>query len=47
MEKKLATGSVLIAVAVLRFLYKISLKRDSAADIVIPAPKKPHKLPPS
>src|SRR6266496_6836503 len=27
-EKKLAPGSVLIAVAALRFLYKISLKRD-------------------
>ncbi|HVP48876.1 MAG TPA: site-specific integrase, partial [Bryobacteraceae bacterium] len=44
-EKKLAPGSVLIAVAALRFLYKISLKRDWPFDDVIPAPKKPQKLP--
>ena len=44
-EKKLAPGSVLIAVAALRFLYKISLKRDWPFDEVIPAPKKPQKLP--
>ena len=44
-EKKLAPGSVLIAVAALRFLYKISLKRDWPFDDVIPAPKKPQRLP--
>lgn len=44
-EKKLAPGSVLIAVAALRFLYKISLKRDWPFDEVIPAPKKPQRLP--
>src|SRR5205085_2103581 len=44
-EKKLAPGSVLIAVAALRFLYKISLKKDWPFDDVIPAPKKPLKLP--
>jgi site-specific recombinase XerD len=44
-EKKLAPGSVLIAVAALRFLYKVSLKRDWQFDDVIPAPKKPLKLP--
>ncbi len=44
-EKKLAPGSVLIAVAALRFLYKVSLKRDWPFDDVIPAPKKPQKLP--
>jgi len=44
-EKKLAPGSVLIAVAALRFLYKISLKRDWPFEDVIPAPKKPQKLP--
>jgi len=44
-EKKLAPGSVLIAVAALRFLYKISLKREWPFDDVIPAPKKPQKLP--
>jgi site-specific recombinase XerD len=44
-EKKLAPGSILIAVAALRFLYKVSLKRDWPFDDVIPAPKKPQKLP--
>ncbi len=44
-EKKLAPGSVLIAVAALRFLYKISLKKDWTFEDVIPAPKKPQKLP--
>ena len=44
-EKKLAPSSILIAVSALRFLYKVSLKRDWTFDEVIPAPKKPQKLP--
>jgi len=44
-ERKLAPGSVLIAVAALRFLYKVSLKKDWRFEDVIPAPKKPQKLP--
>jgi site-specific recombinase XerD len=44
-DKKLAPGSVLIAVAALRFLYKVSLKKDWSFEDVIPAPKKPQKLP--
>jgi integrase/recombinase XerD len=44
-ERKLAPGSVLIAVAALRFLYKVSLKREWFFDEVIPAPKKPQQLP--
>src|SRR5712691_11120518 len=44
-EKKLAPGSILIAVAALRFLYKVSLKKDWAFEDVIPAPKKPQTLP--
>ena len=44
-EKKLAPGSILIAVAALRFLYKVSLKKDWAFEDVIPAPKKPERLP--
>ena len=44
-EKKLATSSILIAVSALRFLYKVSLKRDWTFDDVIPAPKKPQNLP--
>jgi integrase/recombinase XerD len=44
-EKKLAPGSILIAVAALRFLYKVSLKKDWTFEDVIPAPKKPQTLP--
>src|SRR6202050_1805559 len=44
-EKKLAPGAVLIAVAALRFLYKVSLKKNRSFEDVIPAPKKPQKLP--
>lgn len=44
-ERKLAPGSVLIAVAALRFLYRVSLKKDWSFEDVIPAPKKPQKLP--
>jgi integrase/recombinase XerD len=44
-EKKLAPGSVLIAVAALRFLYKVSLRRNWIFGDVIPAPKKPQTLP--
>jgi integrase/recombinase XerD len=44
-EKKLAPGSILIAVAAMRFLYKVSLKKDWTFEDVIPAPKKPQTLP--
>src|SRR5262249_39518780 len=44
-EKKLAPGSILIAVAALRFLYKITLHKDWTLPEIIPAPKKPQKLP--
>jgi site-specific recombinase XerD len=44
-ERKLAPGSILIAVAALRFLYKVSLKKDWTFEEVIPAPKKPQTLP--
>ena len=44
-EKKLATGSILIAVSALRFLYNVSLKKDWVFADVIPAPKKPQRLP--
>ena len=44
-ERKLAPGTVLIAVAALRFLYKVSLKKDWSFEDIIPAPKKPQKLP--
>ena len=44
-EKKLAPSSILMAVAALRFLYKVSLKKDWTFEDVIPAPKKPQTLP--
>ena len=44
-EKKLAPGSILIAVCALRFLYKVTLKKEWPFDEVIPAPKKPQTLP--
>src|SRR3954469_13962386 len=44
-EKKLAPGSILIAVAALRFLYRVTLHKDWSFELVIPAPKKPQTLP--
>ena len=44
-EKKLAPGSILIAVAALRFLYKITLQKAWTFEEIIPAPKKPQRLP--
>jgi integrase/recombinase XerD len=44
-EKKLATSSILLAISALRFLYKITLKKDWTLEDIIPAPKKPQTLP--
>jgi site-specific recombinase XerD len=44
-QKKLAPSSIIIAVAALRFLYKITLRKDWSLQEVIPTPKKPQKLP--
>lgn len=44
-ERKLAISSILIAIAALRFLYKVTLKKDWRFDDIIPAPKKPQTLP--
>src|SRR5438128_2411487 len=44
-EQRLAPGSILIAVAALRFLYKVTLHRGWNIEDVIPAPKKPQTLP--
>ena len=38
-ERKLSPSSILIAVSALRFLYKVSLKKDWTFDEIIPAPK--------
>lgn len=43
-ERHLAASSVSTATAALRFLYRVTLKRDWTADD-IPMPKKPFKLP--
>ena len=43
--KKLASSSILIAIAALRFLYKVTLHKDWRLEEIIPAPKKPQKLP--
>jgi hypothetical protein len=44
-EKKLAPGSITIAVSALRFLYKVTLRREWNLEDIIPAPKAPQKLP--
>src|SRR2546427_10728835 len=44
-EKKLAPGSIVIAVSALRFLYQVTLKKDWPVEDVIPAPKVPQTLP--
>ncbi len=44
-ERKLATSSILIAISALRFLYRVTLKKNWTFEEIIPAPKKPQKLP--
>jgi site-specific recombinase XerD len=44
-EKKLSTGSIIIAISALRFLYRVTLKKDWSLADFIPAPKAPKKLP--
>ena len=44
-ERGLATSSLLVAVAALRFLYRVTLQRRWSFDDVLPAPKKPQSLP--
>jgi integrase/recombinase XerD len=44
-EKMLAPNSIHTAVAALRFLYRITLKKDWTFGEDIPLPKKPQKLP--
>jgi site-specific recombinase XerD len=44
-EKKLSPGSIHIAIAALRFFYKVTLKREWTFEDVLPLPKKPQKLP--
>jgi integrase/recombinase XerD len=44
-DKRLSASSILVAVAAIRFLYKVTLKRDWNIDDAIPACRKPQKLP--
>jgi site-specific recombinase XerD len=44
-EKKLSPSSIHTAVAALRFLYKVTLKRDWTVEDVLPLPKKQQTLP--
>ena len=44
-EKQLAPASLNVAVAALRFLYTVTLRRGWAVEAVIPAPKVPDRLP--
>lgn len=44
-EKKLAPSSIAVAVAALRFLYTITLKRRWDLSLVLPQPKRPQRLP--
>jgi integrase/recombinase XerD len=44
-ERKLATSSILMAISALRFLYRVTLKKDWTFADIIPAPKKPQTLP--
>ena len=44
-EKKVAPATSIVAVSALRFLYKVTLRREWNMDEVIPTPKMPQKLP--
>lgn len=44
-ERKLSPSSVCVAVAAIRFAYKVSLGRDWDLELIIPFPRKPEKLP--
>jgi site-specific recombinase XerD len=44
-DKQLSASSIMVAVAALRFFYKVTLKRDWDIQQVIPGCRKPQKLP--
>jgi integrase/recombinase XerD len=44
-EKKLSTGSIIVAISALRFIYRVTLKKEWSFRDLIPAPKVPKKLP--
>jgi site-specific recombinase XerD len=43
-EKELAAASITVAVSAIRFLYRITLKKDWSFEDIIPAPQKPQRL---
>jgi len=44
-EKRLSASSILVAVAAIRFLYKVTLGRGWSVDEIVPTCRKPQKLP--
>jgi site-specific recombinase XerD len=44
-DRQLSASSLLVAVAAIRFLYKVSLQREWSVDHTIPTCRKPQKLP--
>jgi integrase/recombinase XerD len=44
-ERQFSASSMLVAVAAIRFLYKVTLKRDWSIDDVVPTCRKPQRLP--
>ena len=44
-ERQLSASSILVAVAAIRFLYKITLKLDWSIEEVVPTCRKPQRLP--
>jgi site-specific recombinase XerD len=44
-ERQLSASSVLVAVAAIRFLYKVTLKRNWSIEEVVPTCRKPQRLP--
>ena len=45
LDKRLSASSILVAVAAIRFLYKVTLKRNWSIDDAIPTCRRPQKLP--
>ncbi len=44
-DRQLAASSILVAVAAIRFLYKVTLKRDWCIEEIVPTCRKPQRLP--
>jgi site-specific recombinase XerD len=44
-ERQLSASSILVAVAAIRFLYKVTLKRNWSIEEVVPTCRKPQRLP--